>query len=67
MYSAQAGRRMAQRNAGKSEGLDAPIFQSPLPFPNVLDVRFESQVFAPFRRFGQRILYKWYHLKDEIL
>jgi glycine/D-amino acid oxidase-like deaminating enzyme len=67
MYSAQAGRRMVQRIAGQSEGLNAPIFTSPLPFPNVLDVRFEAQALAPFRRVGQRLLYKWYHLKDEVL
>ncbi len=67
MYSAQAGRRMAQRIAGKSEGLDLPIFKSPLPYPNVLDPRIESELFAPFRRLGQWFLYRWYYLKDEIL
>ncbi len=56
MYSAQAGRRMAERIAGKTIG-DLPIFSSPLP----------GHVFAPFRRIGQRMLYRWYSLRDEIL
>jgi taurine dehydrogenase large subunit len=54
-YSAQAGRRMAQRIAGKA--LPAlPIFDSALP----------SHAFAPFRRLGQRMLYRWYSLRDEV-
>jgi taurine dehydrogenase large subunit len=57
MYSAQAGRRLAQRIAGKGEHLDLPIFASPLP----------GHVFAPFRRLGQRMLYGWYYLRDEFL
>jgi gamma-glutamylputrescine oxidase len=57
MYSAQAGRRLAQRIAGKGEHLDLPIFASPLP----------GHVFAPFRRLGQRMLYHWYYLRDEFL
>lgn len=65
MYSAQAGRRMAQWIAGKGKSLDLPIFRSELPFPNVLDVRFESELFAPFRRLGQWWLYRWYALQDE--
>jgi glycine/D-amino acid oxidase-like deaminating enzyme len=65
MYSAQAGRRLAQWIAGKGESLDLPIFGSPLPFPNVLDIRIESQLFAPFRRFGQSFLYRWYAYTDE--
>ncbi len=67
MYSAQAGRRLAQRIAGKSDGLRLPLFTSPLPFPNVLDVRIASEAFAPFRRIGQRFLYRWYNFKDEVL
>ena len=43
-----------------------PIYDSPLPYPNVLGL-VESQAFAPFRRFGQRVLYKWYWLRDEKL
>ncbi len=56
MYSAQAGRRMAQMVAGKAQGLDLPIFTSALPSHGVL---------TPFRRMGLRFLYKWYYLKDE--
>lgn len=58
MYSAQAGRRMAQMVAGKADGLDLPIFRSQLPSHGVL---------TPFRRVGQRFLYVWYHVKDERL
>ena len=55
-YSAQAGRRMAQMVAGQTfKGQDLPIFNSPLP----------GHPFAPFRRLGQRMLYRWYHLRDE--
>jgi FAD dependent oxidoreductase len=43
-----------------------PIFQGQLPFPNVAGV-ITSEWFAPFRRLGQRALYRWYHLKDEVL
>jgi taurine dehydrogenase large subunit len=57
MYSAQAGRRMAQMVAGKGEGLDLPIFTSPLPSHGIL---------TPFRRLGQRFMYVWYYLNDEI-
>jgi glycine/D-amino acid oxidase-like deaminating enzyme len=56
MYSAQAGRRMAQLVAGKGHGLDLPIFRSPLPSHGAL---------TPFRRLGQRAMYVWYYLKDE--
>lgn len=66
MYSAQAGRRLAQWIAGHGQTLDLPIFTSRLPFPNVREL-VESQAFAPFRRIGQRALYRWYHLKDEVL
>jgi glycine/D-amino acid oxidase-like deaminating enzyme len=66
MYSAQAGRRMAQRITGKGVAeLNLPIFDTHLPFPNVLHVRLESRAFAPFRRLGQRFLYRWYTFKDE--
>jgi glycine/D-amino acid oxidase-like deaminating enzyme len=55
-YAAQAGRRMAQMLAGQSfENEDLPIFTSALP----------THPFAPFRRIGQRMLYRWYHLRDE--
>jgi glycine/D-amino acid oxidase-like deaminating enzyme len=66
MYSAQAGRRLAQWIAGRGKELDLPIFKSKLPFPNVREM-VESQAFAPFRRFGQWWLYRWYNLKDEVL
>lgn len=58
MYSAQAGRRMAQMVAGKGGELDLPIFTSPLPSHGLL---------TPFRRLGQWGMYRWYYLKDEIL
>lgn len=66
MYSAQAGRRLAQWIAGHGQELDLPIFTSRLPFPNLREM-VESQAFAPFRRTGQRFLYRWYHLKDEVI
>lgn len=56
MYSAQAGRRMAQMVAGKGKELDLPIFTSQLPSHGVL---------TPFRRLGQRFMYVWYHIRDE--
>lgn len=65
MYSAQAGRRLADSIAGTGTP-DLPIFRSKLPFPNVREV-IESEMFAPFRRFGQWWLYRWYSMKDEIL
>ncbi len=55
-FSAQAGRRMAERIAGKPAP-DLPIFDSELP----------GHPLAPFRRLGQRMLYRWYYLRDEIL
>lgn len=59
MYSAQAGRRMAQLIAGKKDKAFAlPIFTSPLPSHGIL---------TPFRRLGQRIAYVGYYLRDEIL
>ena len=64
MYSAQAGRRLAQWIAGKGNELTLPIFTSRLPFPNVREM-VVSEAFAPFRRFGQRFLYRWYAYNDE--
>ena len=58
MYSAQAGRRMAQMVAGKGGELDLPIFTSPLPGHGVL---------TPLRRLGQRFMYVWYYVRDERL
>lgn len=66
MYSAQAGKRLAQWIAGKGEELDLPIFEGRLPHPNMFE-KVESELFAPFRRFGQRFLYRWYYLKDEVM
>jgi glycine/D-amino acid oxidase-like deaminating enzyme len=66
-FSTWAGKRLAERVAGQDAGRDVfelPIYRSPLPFPNVLGL-VESPVFAPFRRIGQRVLYKWYWLQDE--
>lgn len=67
MYSAQAGRRLAMLIAGKKDGaFDLPIFKDRLPFPNVRNM-LTSEAFAPFRRIGQRWLYHWYYLKDEVM
>jgi taurine dehydrogenase large subunit len=57
MYSAQAGKRMAEQIAGRKLKPDLPIFASPLP----------GHTFAPFRRIGQRLLYKYYFMRDEAL
>jgi glycine/D-amino acid oxidase-like deaminating enzyme len=55
-YSAQAGRRMAEMIAGRPFAhQDLPIFTSPLP----------THPFSPFRRIGQRMLYRWYQMRDE--
>ncbi len=56
MYSAQAGRRLAQLIARRGVLPRLPIFQSPLAGRGVL---------RPFRRLGQRVLYAWYHARDE--
>ena len=68
-FSTWAGKRLAERIAGRDAGRDVfklPIYDSPLPYPNVLNA-VESPLFAPFRRLGQRALYKWYWLRDEKL
>ena len=68
-FSTWAGKRLAQRIAGEDAGREVfklPIYDSPLPYPNVLGL-VESQALAPFRRLGQRALYKWYWLRDEKL
>jgi taurine dehydrogenase large subunit len=54
-YSQQAGRRLAERIAGKGAKQTLPIFTSPLP----------GHPFAPFRRIGQRMLYQLYFRRDE--
>ena len=66
-FSTWAGKRLAERVAGKDTGkevFELPIYKSALPFPNVMGL-VESPAFAPFRRIGQRMLYKWYWLRDE--
>ncbi len=55
MYSAQAGYHLANLAMGKTEGMNLPIFKSPLPHFGVL---------TPFRRLGQRFSYVWYGMKD---
>jgi len=56
MYSAQAGRRMAQRVAGVSIERELPIFHGELPHYGPL---------TPFRRIGQRLAYVYYGWRDE--
>ena len=66
-FSAHAGRRMAERIAGKQDkAFELPIYNSELEYPNVFNM-VRSRAFAPFRRFGQQFLYRWYYLHDEKL
>jgi glycine/D-amino acid oxidase-like deaminating enzyme len=66
-FSAHAGRRLAQRIAGQQDAaFELPIYRSPLEFPNLFNT-VRSEAFAPFRRIGQRFLYRWYYLRDERL
>ena len=66
-FSAHAGRRMAQRIAGKADNaFTLPIYHAPLEYPNAFNL-VRSRAFAPFRRLGQQFLYRWYHLQDEKL
>ncbi|MBU6257075.1 MAG: FAD-binding oxidoreductase [Burkholderiales bacterium] len=62
-FSGHAGRRLAERIAGRAAP-SLPIYDTPLEYPNVLGV-VRSRHFAPYRRLGQRILYRWYQLQDE--
>ena len=55
MYSAMAGRRMAQLVAGEAVP-SLPIFNEELPHEGWR---------TPFRRLGQRALYHLYHYRDE--
>lgn len=55
MYSAMAGRRMAQLVAGEAVP-NLPIFNEELPHEGWR---------TPFRRLGQRALYHLYHYRDE--
>lgn len=68
-FSTWAGKRLAERVAGKDTGQEVfklPIYDSPLEYPNMFGL-VRSPALAPFRRIGQRILYKWYWLQDEKL
>ena len=68
-FSTWAGKRVAQRVVGKDIDQDVfnlPIYNSPLEYPNIMNT-VRSEMFAPFRRFGQYFLYKWYWLNDEKL
>ena len=66
-FSAHAGRRMAERMAGKqSKVFELPIYQTPLEYPNAFNL-VRSQALAPFRRLGQQFLYRWYWLNDEVI
>ena len=65
--STWAGKRLAERVAGKDAGQEVfklSIYDSRLEYPNFFGV-VRSPALAPFRRIGQRILYKWYWLRDE--
>ena len=46
-------------------------FGKPGPWPRDVIVRVDRpefpEAFAPFRRLGQRMLYRWYWLRDEKL
>ncbi len=66
-FSTWAGKRLAERIVGADAGNDVfrlPIYDSPLEYPNLFGA-VRSQTLAPFRRIGQRALYKWYWLRDE--
>lgn len=66
-FSTWAGKRLAERVAGQDAGREVfklPIYDSPLEYPNMFGL-VRSQAFAPFRRLGQRFLYKWYWYQDE--
>jgi glycine/D-amino acid oxidase-like deaminating enzyme len=69
-FSTWAGKRLAERVAGQDVGREVfklPIYDSPLPLPQVrFGATIESRLFAPFRRLGQRFLYKWYCAQDEL-
>lgn len=66
-FSAHAGRRMAQRIAGGYDSaFGLPIYAGALEYPNVFNT-VRSPAFAPFRRLGQRFLYRWYWTRDEVL
>ena len=66
-FSTWAGKRLAQRVLGHDQDravFSLPIYGSPLEYPNAFGL-VRSPLLAPFRRIGQRMLYKWYWLRDE--
>jgi glycine/D-amino acid oxidase-like deaminating enzyme len=66
-FSTWAGKRLAQRIAGHDASnpvFELPIYNSALPYPIAFNT-VESQLFAPFRRLGQAVLYRVYALRDE--
>jgi glycine/D-amino acid oxidase-like deaminating enzyme len=66
-FSTWAGKRLAERIAGRDPGREVfqlPIYATPLEPPNLFGV-LRSPAFAPFRRLGQRLLYRWYARQDE--
>ena len=68
-FSTWAGKRLAQCAMGADkdqEVFQLPIYNSPLEYPNFMG-QFRAEWLAPFRRVGQRALYKWYWLQDEKL
>ena len=67
-FSTWAGRRLAERIVGRDVGdvFRLPIYDAPLEYPNVMGA-VRSEAFAPFRRLGQHLLYRWYWLRDEKL
>jgi taurine dehydrogenase large subunit len=56
-FSFQAGRRMAEKIAGRHAMDELPRLASPLP----------AHALAPLRRVGQWLLYRYYWLRDEFL
>jgi glycine/D-amino acid oxidase-like deaminating enzyme len=66
-FSTWAGKRLAERIAGRDAGREVfqlPIYATPLEHPNLFGA-VRSSAFAPFRRLGQRVLYRWYARQDE--
>lgn len=62
-FTTWAGKRVACKD-GDQAVFDLPNYNSSLEFPNAFNM-VRSAAFAPFRRFGQFFLYKWYWLNDE--
>ena len=68
-FSPWAGKRLAERVAGIYAGRKAfklPSHNSPLEYPNLFGT-LHLPLWAPFRRIGQRMLHKWYWLRNEKL